>query len=293
VVTGRRTTEIALFRLVARGNRISYRKVASLSFPDRFRLPNGQQWSPCEDLEELPHLEGLVVDEATITLYAAPEDVGLWRVDQGRDWFSSQPRIVRWTCKVGVPSTVDPATEECRPAGPDQGFGGRIAADVEGRTIYATDRRSGTLLVSSRGASTFAPMTGRRRVPLVISRSSPDPGPTALRTAPTPCRLAARIPERFARRPTATTLRSSPVATANLARTPTSSPSTPGDPPSVTDMRDRRSCAGSTRAWCRPGCFGCLVHGRRRTGGASRVRTGVWRPPGPPLEQPRLTRLPG
>ena len=42
-----------------------------------------------------------------------------------------------------------------RADGTDPGFGGRIAADTEGLTIYETGKRSGTLLVSSQGDNTF------------------------------------------------------------------------------------------------------------------------------------------
>jgi 3-phytase len=64
--------------------------------------------------------------------------------------------VVEHTREYGVPASYDPATDECTPDfAHDPGFGGRIAADVEGLTIYRTGPLSGTLLVSSQGDSTF------------------------------------------------------------------------------------------------------------------------------------------
>jgi 3-phytase len=155
VGTRRHTTEVGLFRLVARDGRVTYRRVDTVTLPATFRLPDGRSWGPCEDPGEGPQLEGLVVDEATLTLYAAQEDVGLWRLRLGHGRFAGVPRTVERTREFGVPARFDLATEECTVSGPDPGFGGRIAADVEGLTIYPTGRRSGTLLVSSQGDDTF------------------------------------------------------------------------------------------------------------------------------------------
>jgi 3-phytase len=155
VGTRRHTSQVGLFRLVADQGRVSYRRVDMIAFPQTFRLPNGVAWSPCEDPGEGPQLEGLVVDEASRTLYAAQEDIGLWRLRLGHGRFAGVPRNVERTQEFGVPATYDPAAEECVVSGGDPGFGGRIAADVEGLTIYATGRRSGTLLVSSQGDDTF------------------------------------------------------------------------------------------------------------------------------------------
>lgn len=155
VGTRRHTSQVGLFRLIQSEGRVSYRRVDTLTFPTSFRLPNGQSWSACEDPGEGPQLEGLVVDEAKQTLYAAQEDVGLWRLRLAHDRFAGAPRNVERTQEFGVPARYDEAAGECTVSGPDPGFGGRIAADVEGLTIYATGRRSGTLLVSSQGDNTF------------------------------------------------------------------------------------------------------------------------------------------
>lgn len=155
VGTRRHSTDVGLFKLIAAGGAVTYKKVDTLDFPSSFRLPNGTTWSPCEEPGEGPQLEGVVVDEAAGTLYAAQEDIGLWRVELGHGRFHGKPRSVERTKEFGVPATYDEQTEECVPSGPDPGFGGRIAADTEGLTIYETGRRSGTLLVSSQGDNTF------------------------------------------------------------------------------------------------------------------------------------------
>ncbi|MEV7396680.1 phytase [Aeromicrobium sp. NPDC092404] len=155
VGTRRHRTDVGLFKLRAVDGRVTYTKVDTLELPSSFTLPNGTTWSPCEEPGEGPQLEGVVVDEAAGTLYAAQEDIGLWRVKVKRGAFHGGPRAVERTKEFGVPATYDEQTEECVPSGADPGFGGRIAADTEGLTIYETGRRSGTLLVSSQGDDTF------------------------------------------------------------------------------------------------------------------------------------------
>lgn len=155
VGTRRHSTVVGLFKLSAADGRVTYKKVDTLDFPSSFRLPNGTTWSPCEEPGEDPQLEGLVVDEAAGTLYAAQEDIGLWRVKLGHGRFQGEPRSVERTKEFGVPATYDADSEECVPSGADPGFGGRIAADTEGLTIHETGKRSGTLLVSSQGDNTF------------------------------------------------------------------------------------------------------------------------------------------
>jgi 3-phytase len=155
VGTRRHSTDVGLFELVADHGRVTYRRVDTFAFPSTFRLPDGTSWSPCEDPGEGPQLEGVVVDEATSTLYAAQEDIGLWTLKLGRGEFAGRPRGVERTREFGAPATYDEASEECVPSGPNPGFGGRIAADIEGLTIYKTGLRSGTVLVSSQGDDTF------------------------------------------------------------------------------------------------------------------------------------------
>ncbi|GAB1690950.1 phytase [Krasilnikovia sp. M28-CT-15] len=156
VVSRRHRTTVSLLELVARDGRVSYEREDSLRLPSTFRLPNGANWTPCAEPGEQPQVEGMVIDAAAGVLYAAQEDVGLWRVPLDVDEFDGAPSLVQRVREYGVPATYDPDTEECTPH-PDQdpGFGGRIAADVEGLTIYPTGRRSGYLLASGQGDSTF------------------------------------------------------------------------------------------------------------------------------------------
>ncbi|MGX6608358.1 phytase [Micromonosporaceae bacterium Da 78-11] len=151
VVSRRHTTRLGIFRLEERAGRVSYRVTDTLDLPKEFRLPNGATWSPCEDEGEEPQIEGMVVDAEAGVLYAAQEDVALWRIRLDGDQFAGVPRVVEYVAEYGVPYAGD-----CTPdtaAAP--GYGGRIRADVEGATIYRTGRRDGYLVVSSQGDSRF------------------------------------------------------------------------------------------------------------------------------------------
>lgn len=151
VVSRRSRPTIGLFRLIATGGGVSYRRVDTLDFPSSFQLPDGSTWSPCEDPGDGPQFEGMMVDPANGTVYAAQEDIGLWRVAVRGDHFHGVPRVVEHTREYGVPAAFEPVEEECVvDYGADPGFGGRIAADVEGVAIYRD-----TLLVSSQGDNTF------------------------------------------------------------------------------------------------------------------------------------------
>ncbi|BFU45383.1 phytase [Krasilnikovia sp. MM14-A1004] len=156
VVSRRHRTTLSRVELVARNGRVSYEPADSVRLPSTFRLPNGADWTPCAEPGEQPQVEGMVVDPAAGVLYAAQEDVGLWRVPLDAGGFDGAPSLLQRVREYGVPATYDPDTEECTPH-PDQdpGFGGPIAADVEGLTIYPTGRHSGYLLVSGQGDSTF------------------------------------------------------------------------------------------------------------------------------------------
>ncbi|HEX8627595.1 MAG TPA: phytase [Catenuloplanes sp.] len=176
LVSRRSTPEVGLFELVARGDRVTYRKVDGLTLPSSFRLPNGTTWAPCADPGDGPQVEGTVVDPANGVAYLAQETVGLWRVPIGDGEFGGRPVPVERTREFGIPAAYDPVQDECvvdRPA--DPGFGGRIAADVEGLTIYRTGRRTGTLVVSSQGDDTF--YTYDRRTNRPIGRFAVVDGP--------------------------------------------------------------------------------------------------------------------
>jgi 3-phytase len=150
----RHSTRLGIFRLEEqRGGRIGYRVTDTLDLPKQFALPNGETWTPCLEPGEEPQVEGMVVDAEAGVLYAAQEDVALWRIPLDRDRFGGLPRVVEKVAEFGAPGVYDPETEECT-VGPSP-YGGRIKADVEGTTIYSTGKKSGYLVVSSQGDSQF------------------------------------------------------------------------------------------------------------------------------------------
>ena len=174
VVSRRHSTRLGIFRLQERGGRVTYRITDTLDLPKSFGLPDGSTWSPCEEPGEEPQVEGMVVDAEAGVLYAAQEDVALWRIRLDGDRFAGVPRVVERVAEYGVPSTYDPATEECV-AGADPGLGGRIRADVEGATIYPTGARDGYLIVSSQGDSKFYVYDRRTNRPITDFRVADGP----------------------------------------------------------------------------------------------------------------------
>ena len=144
VVSRRHTTRLGIFRLEERAGRVTYRVTDTLDLPKTFRRADGSTWSPCEE----PQVEGMVIDAEAGVLYAAQEDVALWRIRLDGDQFAGTPRVVEYVAEFGVPYDAD-----CVPA--TTGEAGRIHADVEGATIYRTGRRDGYLVVSSQGDSRF------------------------------------------------------------------------------------------------------------------------------------------
>ncbi len=148
VVTSRRNeTSIALLQVT---NDNDTKKVSTLDLPSTFTLPNGKQWTVCGEPGEGPQVEGMVIDERTNTLYAAQEDVGIWRIPLRANGFG-KPQLVDKVRTWGAPQKYNPDTEECEADGPNPGFGGKwLEADAEGLTI-ADD----VLLASSQGDSRF------------------------------------------------------------------------------------------------------------------------------------------
>ena len=232
VVSRRSTTAVGLFRLVARGGLVSYHRTATLELPSRFRLPDGTSWSPCADPGDGPQVEGMTVDPASQTLYAAQEDVGLWRIrlDGGR--FAGAPRSVERVREFGAPWTYDEQAEECVvDLANDPGFGGRIAADVEGLTILPTGRRAGTLLRLQPGRRHVLHVRPAEQPPAraVRDRGRADHRRRAgVRRRGGHRHPAARFPGRFARRPRrAEHTRTCPATDGEpRGRTPTSNSST-------------------------------------------------------------------
>ncbi|MFI6798598.1 phytase [Streptosporangium canum] len=154
LVSRRHRTSVGLVKLLPKPNgKVGYQLVRTLDLPASFALPNGQSWTPCDEPGRTPQVEGMVVDQQTDVLYAAQEDVGIWRM---RADLTGPPTLMDKVRDYGVPATYDPATEECTP-GVDPGYGGqRLSADAEGLTIYYRDNQKGYLLASSQGDNTFA-----------------------------------------------------------------------------------------------------------------------------------------
>ena len=155
VVTQEGTTAIATARLVVTDEGVGYTAVTHLDLPGEFALPDGSTWVPCEEPGVLPQLEGVSVDQAAGAIYAAQEDVGLWRVKLPLG--SASPRLVDRTTDFGVHDVYDEATEECVPVDPDAaGYGGSwLTADAEGVDIYYGRGGQGYVIVSSQGDDTF------------------------------------------------------------------------------------------------------------------------------------------
>ena len=155
VVTQEGTTAIATARLVVTADGVGYTAVTHLDLPGEFALPDGSTWVPCEEPGVLPQLEGVSVDQAAGVIYAAQEDVGLWRVKLPLG--SAAPQLVDRTTDFGVHDVYDEATEECVPVDPDAaGYGGSwLTADAEGVDIYYGRGGQGYVIVSSQGDDTF------------------------------------------------------------------------------------------------------------------------------------------
>ncbi|MEU5873931.1 phytase [Glycomyces sp. NPDC047369] len=146
-------TEVALLKLKAEGDKVTWTKVRTLRLPASFELPNGDDWTTCDDPGQYAQVEGMAVDEATGTAYLGQELVGIWKI--GAD-LKGEPELVDTAVEFGVPGTYNPETDECD-YGPDPGYGGDVLrTDIEGLTIYSTGRGTGYLLASSQGDNTYA-----------------------------------------------------------------------------------------------------------------------------------------
>ncbi|SDL54683.1 3-phytase [Glycomyces sambucus] len=146
-------SEVALLKLKADGDRVTWQKVRTLHLPADFDLPSGDSWKPCDDTGQDPQVEGMVVDEATGTAYLGQELVGIWKINAD---LKGEPELVDTAIEFGLPGVYDPDTDECT-YDPDPGYGGDVLhTDIEGLTIYSTGRGTGYLLASSQGDDTFA-----------------------------------------------------------------------------------------------------------------------------------------
>ncbi|MFB9311121.1 3-phytase [Agromyces hippuratus] len=156
VVTQEGATTLATARIVEIDGALGYADVATTDMPASFPLPDGTTWTPCLEAGIEPHLEGLTVDQRTGVLYAAQEDVGLWRLQL--PFGAAEPRLIDRVKDFGVHDAYDPETEECAVVDSDDGgFGGSVLeADAEGVDLYYGPGATGYLIVSSQGDDTFA-----------------------------------------------------------------------------------------------------------------------------------------
>lgn len=146
-------TEVALLKLVAENDKVSWQKIRTLELPAFFELPNGDDWTTCDDPGQYAQVEGMAVDEATGTAYLGQELVGIWKVSAD---LKGEPELVDTAVEFGVPGVYNPDTDECE-YGPDPGYGGDVLhTDIEGLTIYSTGHGTGYLLASSQGDNTYA-----------------------------------------------------------------------------------------------------------------------------------------
>jgi 3-phytase len=155
VVTQEGNTTIATARITTGPDGVGYTDVEQLAIPGAFRLPDGTTWVPCAEPGVGPQLEGVAVDRRTGTLYAAQEDVGLWRVPLPLG--SGKPRLVDRVKDFGVHDAYDPETEECAPVdleAPSYG-GTNLTADAEGVDIWYGPGHRGYVIVSSQGDDTY------------------------------------------------------------------------------------------------------------------------------------------
>jgi 3-phytase len=159
VMSQRHQTNLVLVRLVAGpGGTVGFRRVATLQLPSTFDLGHGHTWTPCtEENGEDPQVEGMVIDSRDGTLYAAQEDVGLWKISVARGEFE-QPRLFDRVREFGQEYTRTPDGDEfvCEidESSPSAGSD-YLRADAEGLTIYRLSGAAGYLLASSQGSSTF------------------------------------------------------------------------------------------------------------------------------------------
>src|SRR5262245_13427276 len=159
VMSQRHQTTLVLVRLVAGpGGTVGFERADRLVLPATFDLKHHRRWAPCtEEDGEQPQVEGMVIDGRDGTLYAAQEDVGLWRiaVEDGR---FEDPTPFDRVVEFGQAYTRTPDGDEfvCEidESSPSAGSD-YLHADAEGVTIYRLKNDKGYLLASSQGSSTF------------------------------------------------------------------------------------------------------------------------------------------
>lgn len=156
IASQRNKTYLRLFEFQAgAAGLVTYVRKDQTRFPVEFELPDGTIWNPCTEPGEDPKFEAMVVDRRTGVLYAAQEEVGIWRVRLTEDSFNGR-RLIERVIGYGVPAQWNDDEEQCEVVGEDPGYGGTyLAAQVEGLTI-AYESPKATMVVSSQGDSTFS-----------------------------------------------------------------------------------------------------------------------------------------
>jgi 3-phytase len=156
VVTQEGRTTIATVAITGQGAAFGYTAVRHLDLPGEFGLPDGTTWVPCEEPGVLPQLEGVSVDQRNGVLYAAQEDVGLWRIQLPLG--SSSLELLDRVSDFGIHDVFDEESEECVPIDEDAtGYGGpNLVADAEGVDIYYGRGATGYVIVSSQGDDRYA-----------------------------------------------------------------------------------------------------------------------------------------
>jgi 3-phytase len=159
-VTRNDRSELAKFRLYdAGGGKVGYAPLVRFNLPAHFTLPNGQQWTPCQDEDGLtPMAEGTVIDRDRGLVYIGQEAVGIWRTTIDNP--AANLRLIDKVNTFGVPytRTFDPDEEEyvCEYLfDQDAGYGGRLQRDVEGVALYEGEEDEGYVIVSSQGANEY------------------------------------------------------------------------------------------------------------------------------------------
>ncbi|QPP10351.1 phytase [Streptomyces bathyalis] len=170
VVSRRAETRMKLLKLKDENGSVSYTTEDTADLPGSFTLPDGKPWAPCTDPGEGAQVEGMAVDQEKQVLYAAQEDVGLWRIALDDGEFEA-PSLFERVREYGVPWTYDEADEECvLDTENDPGYGGQnLSADAEGLTVYHAADGKGYVLASSQGDDTFAVFGRGERAPYLGS----------------------------------------------------------------------------------------------------------------------------
>ncbi len=138
----------------AGGGNVSYQAAGSLSLPNSFTLPNSTTWTPCFNPSHpdwQAHVEGMVVDPATGTLWADQELVGVWKITTNL----GSPQLVHKLKRYGQTWTVN--NNKCSINNGSTSYGDAyLPGDVEGIGLYqAGSSGGGYLFMSNQNSSLF------------------------------------------------------------------------------------------------------------------------------------------